>query len=363
MKVSLFDTTILDSSKLLNSFEKLLNSGKFILDKNVNDFENNLSKYLKCNYVVGVNSGTDALELSLKALGIQKGDYVITSGFTYFATIEAIHNVGGKPYLVDINRDTLQIDLENIDSKVLEKANFIIPVHLFGGSVDIHKLKHLSKKYSLKIVEDVAQSFGSMYKKEYLGTIGNAGAFSFYPTKTLGAIGDAGAIATNNKKIYEDLIKMRNHGHIDRDNFKFPGNNSRLDEIQAIFLNERLKGIDEEIELRKSIANFYFESLKEIDGITLYNSSLQTFNYFPISLNKVTDRDKLERFLNSNGIDTAIYYKKPLTDLQFDWISKGKSYKNIDFMKRRIICLPLYPNLQKKQQNFVVKIVKEFFKN
>lgn len=363
MEVSLFDTTILNSTKLLNSFEKLLNSGKFILDKNVNDFEKNLSKYLKCKYVVGVNSGTDALELSLKVLGIKKGDYVITSGFTYFATIEAIHNVGGKPYLIDINRDTLQIDLENIDTKVLEKANFIIPVHLFGGSVDIDNLKFLSQKYSLKIVEDVAQSFGSMYKKKYLGTIGNTGALSFYPTKTLGAIGDAGAIVTNNKKIYEDLKKIRNHGHINRENFKFAGSNSRLDEIQAIFLNERLKGIDEEIKLRKNIANFYLESLKDIDDITFYNSSLQTFNYFPISLKRVTDRDKLERFLNKNGIGTGIYYKKPLTDLQFDWILKSKSYKNIDFIKKRIICLPIYPNLEKKQQNYVVKNVREFFKN
>ena len=361
MKVPIFDPAIQDNSDLINEFDKLLKSGHFILGKNVQKFEKNLAKFLKSQYVVGVNSGTDALELAMKALKIKDGDYVITTGFSYFATIEAIYNVGGKPYIVDIDRETLQIDIDNINHSILEKAKFIIPVHLFGGHVEIEKLLQVSRRYNLKIIEDVAQSFGTKHTKGYLGTIGSAGAFSFYPTKTLGAIGDAGAIATNNKTLYKDLLKLRNHGHIDRDNFKFPGKNSRLDEIQAIFLNNRLKTIKKEINNRVLIAKIYQERLEDIENIKFYNDSIKTYNYFPITVSNEKERDSLVRYLEINSIGTAVYYKKPLSDLNFDWIEKAKSFKNINYIKKRILCLPMYSNLDEKKVNYVIEKIRKFY--
>ncbi len=361
MKVPIFDPAVEDTEDLINEFDKLLKNGQFVLGKNVQKFEKNLSRFLGSQYIVGVNSGTDALELGLKALKIQDGDYVITTGFTYFATIEAIYNVGGKPYIVDIDRNTLQIDIDNIDRSILEKAKFIVPVHLFGGHVEIEKLLKISKKYNLKIIEDVAQSFGTKHRRGYLGTIGSAGAFSFYPTKTLGAIGDAGAIATNKKTIYEDLLKLRNHGHIDRDNFKFSGKNSRLDEIQAIFLNRRLKTIKNEINKRVAIAKSYKSGLEDIENIKFYNNSLITYNYFPITVLNEKERNSLVRYLEKNGVGTAVYYKKPLSDLNFDWIEKAKSFKNINYVKKRILCLPIYSNLDENKVNYVVKKIRKFY--
>tara|TARA_B100000925_G_scaffold290758_1_gene276741 strand:+ start:948 stop:2066 length:1119 start_codon:yes stop_codon:yes gene_type:complete len=361
VKVPIFDPAVEDTKELISEFDKLLKNGQFILGKNVQKFEENLSKFLNSQYVVGVNSGTDALELGLKALKIKNGDYVITTGFSYFATVEAIYNVGGKPYVVDIDRNTLQIDIDNISHSILQKAKFIIPVHLFGGHVDVEKLLKVSKKYNLKIVEDVAQSFGTKHAKGYLGTVGSVGAFSFYPTKTLGAIGDAGAVTTNKKKIYEDLLKLRNHGHIDRDNFKFSGKNSRLDEIQAIFLNKRLKTIKNEINNRVIIAKNYKESLEDIENIKFYNDTLKTFNYFPITVSNEKERDSLVQHLEKNGIGTAIYYKKPLSDLNFDWIEKAESFKNINYIKKRILCLPIYSNLDEDKINYVVEKIRKFY--
>ena len=179
MKVPIFNPAVEDTKDLINEFDKLLKNGQFVLGKNVQKFEENLSRFLGSQYIVGVNSGTDALELALKALKIKDGDYVITTGFSYFATIEAIYNVGGRPYIVDIDRNTLQIDIDNIDHSILEKAKFIIPVHLFGGHVEIEKLLKISKKYNLKIIEDVAQSFGTKHRRGYLGTIGSTWSCSF----------------------------------------------------------------------------------------------------------------------------------------------------------------------------------------
>jgi len=361
MNVPLFDTKSKNNDILLSRFNLLLNKGKFVLGENLKTLEDNLAKFLNSKYVVGVNSGTDALEISLKCLGIKNGDVVITSGFTYFATIEAIHNVGGIPYLADINRDSLQIDLHNLDKNILNKAKFIIPVHLFGGYVNIEELLKISKNFNLKIVEDVAQSFGTKVNGKFLGNFGHTGAFSFYPTKTLGAMGDAGAITTNSKKLYEDILKMRNHGHIDRNNFKFSGRNSRLDEIQAIYLNLKLQSINKDIASRKHIADEYHLGLKHIKDLKFYNDKLQTFNYYPIVTKTELNRNQLVNFLKSRNIETAIYYKKPLTDLNFSWIAKGKSYKNIDYIKKRILCLPIYPNLSKSKLSYTIKSIREFY--
>jgi dTDP-4-amino-4,6-dideoxygalactose transaminase len=364
MKINLFHTNVEDKNTILDlnkSFNKLLKNGQFILGNNVEKFEKDLSHYLGAKYAVGVNSGTDAIQLSLLASGVKPGDIVITSSFTYFATIEAIHNIGAKPFIVDICRDTLQMDIDKINKKVLKLAKFIVPVHLFGGLVDMDKLMILKKDYKLKIIEDVAQSFGTKHKDKFVGTFGECGAFSFYPTKTMGAMGDAGAVVTNNSYIYKDLLKLRNHGHIDRDNFKFAGFNSRLDEIQAIFLEKRLKTIDSEINKRKSIGQKYFNDLNDIDNLKFFNNNIQTFNYFPMLTKSRKDRANLIKHLSKNNIQTSIYYKKPLSDLKFNWILKDDNFQNVEYVKNRIMCLPIYPDLDNSRLEYVIKKVRSFY--
>ena len=366
MKVKLFQTNLEDSNKIsdLNkSFNRLLKNGEFILGENLKKFENNLAKYLGAKYAVGVNSGTDAIQLSLLASGVKPGDIVITSGFTYFATIEAIYNIGARPFLVDICKKTLQMDMDKISKEVLKSAKFIVPVHLFGGLVNIDKLMLFKKNYKLKIIEDVAQSFGTKYKNKFIGTFGECGAFSFYPTKTMGAIGDAGAIVTNNSSIYEDLLKLRNHGHVDRDNFKFPGFNSRLDEIQAIFLEKRLETIDLEIKKRKMIGTKYFDDLNDINNLKFFNNNIQTFNYFPILTKSRKERTNLVEHLANNNIETVVYYKKPLSDLNFDWILKDDNFDNVNYIKNRIMCLPLYPELSNTKLDYVITKVRSFYES
>ena len=362
MKIQLFDTSINNSEYVVKDVRDLLDSGKYILGKNVREFEKKLSKFLSSKFVIGVNSGTDALTLSLVGLGIRPGDYVITSCFTYFATVEAVKHAGGIPYIVDVDKNSLQMNFDGIDEAILKKAKFIIPVHLFGGKVDLEKLIKTSKKFNLKIVEDVAQSFGTNFENgSFTGTIGDAGAFSFYPTKTLGSVGDEGAISTNNKSLYEDLLKLRNHGHIDRDNFAFPGYNSRLDEIQAIYLNRKLETINEDILKRKEIASMYFERLEHIKDLNFYNEHIDTFNYFPISTVNPKNRNGLIEHLNNHGVGTAVYYKKTLADLNFKWIYGASEFKNADYIKKRILCLPIYPKLEQKSVEYVVKKIKEFY--
>lgn len=364
IKVPLFETKVSNKNELSTlsySFVNLLKSGKYVLGTNLEIFENELKKYLNVKYVVGVNSGTDAIMLSLISLGIKKGDLVITTAFTYFATIEAIKNVGAVPYVVDIKMEDLQIDFDKIDERILNKAKFIIPVHLFGYHVDIEKLLKLKTKFNLTVVEDVAQAFGTKVGKNYLGTFGDTGAFSFYPTKTLGAIGDAGAIVTNSRSVYEDLTKLRNHGHITRDKFKFAGYNSRLDEIQAIYLLTKLKNIEKIISSRKKIAASYIKNFNEISDITCFENENHTFNYFPILVKNSKQRAKLVTFLEKNGIQTAIYYKKPLSDLKFDWIKSSNNLINVNLVKNRILCLPIYENLNEKKQNHVIKSIQQFY--
>lgn len=363
MIVNLFETSINNSKtieSLTKSFELLLKNGQYVLGKNLETFENNFSKFINSKFTVGVNSGTDALMLSLIASGIKKNDLVITSSFTYFATIEAIYNIGATPYLTDISKTTLQIDFSKIDKKILQSAKAILPVHLFGGYVNVEELKNIKDKYDLIVIEDVAQAFGTNVNGKFAGTFGDCGAFSFYPTKTLGAIGDAGAITTNDEKIYQDLLMLRNHGHIDRDNFKFSGFNSRLDEIQAIFLNERLKNIEKEIIQRNEIARNYISNLSDIKSLTFIECN-NSYNYFPILTIDKAERESLIKYLTSKDIQTAIYYKVPLSDLKFDWITKDSNLQNVDNIKNRILCIPIYPSLNIEKQNYVIKSIREFY--
>ena len=220
---------------------KVLRSGQYILGPNVVKIEKKFSDFLNIKYAISCNSGTDALLIALKCLGIKKNDEIITSPFTYFATAEVIAQLGAKPVFVDININTFNLDVAQISKLVTKKTKAIIPVHIFGQPADMISIMKIAKQYKLKVIEDCAQSFGAKIKSKMTGTFGSFGCFSFFPTKNLGTAGDGGMMVTNNQSYYNKALKLRNHGGLERNIHNYLGYNSRLDEIQAAILNIKIK--------------------------------------------------------------------------------------------------------------------------
>ena len=231
-------------NEIENALTEILQSGHFVLGPNVEAFEEEVASFNKVKHAVGVASGTDALHLSLKALGIEPGDEVITSPFSFIATAEAISYNGAVPVFVDINKHTFNIDPSKMEERITSKTKAILPVHIFGQPVKMREILRIASKYNLKVIEDCAQAFGADYKGDFVGSLGDAGCFSFYPSKNLGAYGDGGIITTNDSETYEKLKLLRNHGSASGYNHKFIGFNSRLDEIQAAILRIKLKHIN-----------------------------------------------------------------------------------------------------------------------
>ena len=343
---------------------KELKKGIYIGGENVNNFEENMKNFLKTKYVVTLNSGTDALYLSLLALGIKKGDEVLVPSFTFFASIECIYLVGAKPIFVDIDINTYCFDIDDLKKKITKKTKAIIPVHLFGNSGDLKELIKVSKNYNLRIVEDAAQSFGSRLSNEkYLGTIGDLGAFSFYPSKTLGGIGDGGMIATNNKKYFNLLMKLKNHGQSRSYEHEVVGTNSRLDSINALVLNEKLKIFKEITSTRNSFYTFYLQNLSHLEWIKLPTKENKNtlLNYFTI-FTKPSLRNKLANYLSENNISTSIYYKKPL-HMQSAVKTQRKvhpSLKNTEEASKSVLSIPYYSFPKEKEMEYVVSKILKF---
>jgi dTDP-4-amino-4,6-dideoxygalactose transaminase len=286
-------------------FKEILESGWYILGKNVSLFENNFSKFNSSKYTIGVASGLDALILSLKACDFEKKSEIIVPSNTYIATILAIVHNGFKPILVEPDIDTYNIDPSKIEEKITNKTKAILVVHLYGQSCDMRPIAELSNKYNLKIVEDCAQAHGAEYFSQKVGTFG-IGAFSFYPTKNLGALGDGGAITTNDSVLHDRICKLRNYGVSKRYCNELVGYNSRLDEIQAGFLDIKLKYLSDITNHKRKLAKIYLDNLDaqyikpvEKDGYK------NVYHIFAIRYHK---RDKLKEYLLQNNIKTEIHY-------------------------------------------------------
>ena len=253
--------------EIQNELKKVFSKTNFIGGENVVSIENNIAKYIGTKYAISCNSGTDALHFSLKSLDIGKGDEVITTPFTFISTIEAIMYLGAKPVFADIELGSYNIDKNEILKKINKKTKAIIPVHLFGNPFDVKNLIKDINDSSIKIIEDCAQSFGSGIYCQRVGSIGDTGCFSFYPTKNLGCYGDGGMITTNSEEAYNVIRKLKNHGSSKRYHHDTIGYNSRLDEIQAAILNVKLKYIDQYNMMRVKIANIYNDNLSDIENI------------------------------------------------------------------------------------------------
>lgn len=329
-------------------------------------FESEIAAYCQTRSAVGVASGTDALQLALLACGVKPGDEVITTPFTFIATAEAITQCGAIPVFVDIDAETCNIEPTQVESKITQRTRAILPVHLYGQPADMEPILELAKKYSLRVIEDCAQALGAKYKGKRVGSMGDAGCLSFFPSKVLGAYGDGGMVVTNAPEIAEQVTMLRNHGCKDKYYHLIAGFNSRLDGLQAAILRVKLRHLDDWIELRRQKASLYSQLLDQIDGIQpphLSPDTYHSFNYYTIRLeNGKASRDKLREHLDAQGIASAIYY--PLS-LHLQQVYKALGYSPGDLPESErgqdeVLSLPIYPELDERRIREIAQCVQDF---
>lgn len=342
----------------LKKLDLLMSKGEFILGQEVKSFENEFSGFSMTKYAIGVNSGTDALFLSLKCLGIGPGDEVIVPVFTFIATSFAVSFSGARPVFVDIEEDSYNIDSRKLEKAITRKTKAIIPVHLFGLCANMPEILHIAKKYHLAVIEDAAQAHGAQIGGEKAGSMGDFGCFSFYPTKNLSAFGDAGIIITNSFTYYKKLLQLRDCGRdTKRYLHKIIGYNSRLDNAQALFLRLKLRYIKEWNEKRIDIAKLYTKILKNAENINcpiIPSGYKHVFHAYSIRTKK---RKKLTRVLNQHKIPYAIYYQLPLhlqESYRFLGYKKGQ-FPIAERVSEEILGLPIHPHLTNQE---IIKIAK-----
>lgn len=345
------------------SVKEVLDSGWYILGKQLEKFETEFANYCGVKFCIGVANGLDALVLILdayKLLGsLQEGDEVIVPANTYIASILAVSRAGLQPVLVEPDIHTLLIDVSEIEKHITDRTRAIIPVHLYGQICQMDEIKRIANKHNLKIVEDSAQSHGAFYKKDRSGNLGDASAFSFYPGKNLGAIGDGGAITTNDKQLAETLLALRNYGSHTKYQNKYKGFNSRLDELQAAILIKKLRYLDGENTRRREIAMRYLSGIKNelITMPTVLSPEGHVWHLFVV---RTEERDLFQKFLGENGIQTLIHY--PIAP------NKQQAYKewsNFNFpisemIHETVISLPISPVINNEDVDYIIGVINKF---
>ena len=339
---------------------KVIDHGQFILGPEVEDFENRATEYLGVAHAIGVNSGTDALVIALRAAGIRQGDEVIAPSFSFFATAESIGILGARPVFVDVDEETYNLDPEKIEPAITDKTKAILPVHLFGRPANMVPILDIAGRHNLKVVEDCAQSFGAENPGtgRQAGAIGLAGAYSFFPTKNLGGFGDGGLIATDDEDLALQCRKLRTHGSIKKYHNEMLGYNSRLDTLQAAVLLVKLKYLDEYNEQRRAIAERYNEQLKPVNGLrSPVLAEGHVFHQYTIRILN-GKRDAVRERLTDAGIGTAVYYPIPQHKLP---VYQGL-YPELPITEKlagEVLSLPMYPGLKEQVQEYIVETLVE----
>ena len=295
-----------EKDQLLKCFDKVLKNGSLVLTDEVKNFENKICKFIDSKYCLGLNSGTDALMMSLWSLNIGKGDEVITSPLSFVASVGSIIHVGAKPVFVDVKED-LNLDENLIERAITKKTKAIIPVHWTGKVCNMSKITQIAKKYKLYVIEDAAQAMGSYYKNKHAGSFGNISAFSAHPLKNLNAVGDGGFITTNNKKLYDKIKLFRSHGLKSRDNVEIFGVNSRLDSLNAEILSFRLSKLRDVVSKRRRNVRLYRKYIKT-DKVKIPSENKDNYDSYVMLIAQCESRDKLNAFLNSKNVQSLIYY-------------------------------------------------------
>ncbi|MDR4504677.1 MAG: DegT/DnrJ/EryC1/StrS family aminotransferase [Candidatus Scalindua sp.] len=344
-----------------SAIEKVLESQAFILGPQVEEFEELIAAYCRTKHAIGVSSGTDALVLALKSLGIGNGDEVITTPFTFFATVGSICNVGATPVFVDIDPDTYTIRADLIRACITKRTKAIIPVHLYGQCADMEPILAIAEEYGLKVIEDAAQAIGSEYKERKAGSMGDLGCFSFFPSKNLGAFGDGGLVTCNSDEIAEKVSMLRVHGGKTKNYYPLVGINGRLDTLQASILIVKLRYIDEWNENRRKKASYYMEQL---EGLNVSLPGTATFNkhVFHLFVIRLKARDKLLEYFKEKNIDCAVHYPVPQhlqKCIEFLGYKEG-DMPEAERAAREIVAIPNFPEITKGEQDYVIEALKVF---
>jgi len=337
------------------AIQRVLRSGHFILGPEVQALESELAGFLGVKHAIALNSGTDALVIGLRALGIGSGDEVITTPFSFFATAEAVTLLGAKPVFVDIDPATYNLDPGLIEAAVTPRTKAIIPVHLFGHSADLDAIRRVAKPHGLRILEDTAQGFGGRYRGQMLGTFGEMGAFSFFPTKNLGAYGDAGMLATNDDALAETARLLRAHGSKRKYFNEVAGYNSRLDALQAAILRVKLPHVPSWNAARREAAGRYTQLLQGAPGIVTPKCAEyaeHAYHQYTIRVGGGR-RDEVQRRLAARGVASMVYYPVPLHRLPI-YLSAGLSLPRAEEAAREVLSLPLWPAISAEVQAEVV---------
>lgn len=349
-------------SEIKKRVDRVINSKSFILGVELSNFETRFAKFMGTRFAVGVASGTDALRISLRALGIKPGDKVLTVSLTSPFTALAILEEGAIPVFCDVDEKTWTMDIGDCAKRMDKKVKAIMPVHIYGNPANMEAVGKFAKKFKLSVVEDSCQAHGALYKNKRMGHFGDIAAFSFYPTKNLGAFGDGGAIVTNNKRL-ADLVKLLRHGGQRRRFWhEFAGMNSRLDELQAAILTTRLKFLRKHQKDRAKIVVKYKKELKDIPLTfqEIHENAIHGDHLFVVRLDR---RNQLHEHLKKLGIVSDIYYPHPV-HLQPAFIKYARYKLSVtEKLSSELLALPLYPHLSAKDQDVVIRSVRSFFKN
>jgi len=346
-----------------NAINKIIENTAFIGGKSLTDFNDNFAKFIGIKHAIGVGNGTDALIISLKALGLKSGDEVLVPANSFIATSEAVTNAGGKVVFVDCHPDLYTVDVDKIEEKITNKTKVIIPVHLYGQAADMDPIMEIAERHDLKILEDCAQAHGAKYKNQNVGTFGDLATFSFYPGKNLGAYGDGGAIVTNDESLFRLCKMFANHGRIEKYNHEFEGVNSRLDGLQAAVLNVKLKYISDWNRNRRRIAELYNKYLADVEGIILpkmHKDAIPVYHLFVIRTDK---RDELKEYLKENNISAGIHYPIGLPFLKaYDYLeSKPQDFPVTYEYQNKLLSLPIYPEMTEDMVKYVSEKIRDFF--
>lgn len=347
--------------ELDNAVLEVMHGNWFIRGREDEKFEQEYAKYCGTQYCVGCGNGLDALMLLLKAYDVTKGDEVIIPSNTFIATALAVTYTGATPVLVEPREDTYTIDCDKIEEKITQRTKAIIAVHLYGQPADMDEINRIARKHNLIVIEDAAQAHGAIYKGRRVGNLGNAAGFSFYPGKNLGALGDAGAITTNDKKIAEKVKALANYGSDYKYHHIYPGNNSRLDEIQAAALRVKLKHLDVWNKYRQYIAGKYSEGINNSKIVKPCVADERNHVWHIFAL-RTEERNEFEKYLNSHGIGTTIHYPTP--------IHLQEAYKDLNILKGELpiaekisdteISIPMYYGMTDEQIGYIIDVINKY---
>lgn len=335
----------------------------FIQGKRVNDFENAFASFLGVKHVIGCANGTDAIFLALKAIGVKQGDEVITAANSFIATSEAITMTGAQVVFADVNARTNNISCETIEPKITKKTKVLLPVHLYGYPADMKGIREMAGRYGLRIVADAAQAHGAEIDGISAAHMADVTTYSFFPGKNLGAYGDAGAVATDNDEIAEYIRKMRNHGRLGKYTHDFEGVNMRMDEIQGAVLGVKLPYLNDWTDARRRHASYYSRNLAGTGDLSCPGDSEDVKAVYHLYVIETDRRDELQKYLDEKGISTGIHYPVPLPfQPAYAYLNVSEEDMPVCARKaKRILSIPMYPELTEDQQDYVVEMVKSFF--